>query len=417
MRVVLAIAVLLLLPACAHASVVNVETVDSCRDDLACSKYAGGHPVPVIDYQAGAGEINHVTVARVGEGVRISDSGAAIAAGDGCRSLSAHEAACPPGGEAPIPGFAAQLLDGADTLAISGALGSETSVDGGAGDDTLSGGGDDDTLAGGSGADRLDGGAGTDTLSFAGRPAGVTVDLARGRTSEGDVLAGFEAVDGGDGRDRLLGSSAAETLRGGAGADVLRGGGGDDVLEGGLGADAVDGGPGDDQISGDPPQGDGYYTPIVHLSADVLGGGPGNDQITDSGGANRIEGGRGDDLLVGGSGRDRMSGGPGVDYLLGNGGADVLLGGPGRDRLRGSAGDDALSGGPGPDRLAGDGGSDRLVGGRGPDLISGGSGRDDVVARDGRRDRVDCGAGRDRARIDAKDHVHACETLRPRGYT
>ena len=40
-----------------------------------------------------------------------------------------------------------------------------------------------------------------------------------------------------------------------------------------------------------------------------------------------------------------------------------------------------------------------------------------ISARDGRRDRVDCGSGRDSARIDKKDRVRACETQRPRRYT
>jgi Ca2+-binding RTX toxin-like protein len=407
----------LALPASAAASTAKVTFVDSCLGDVACSKYAGGHPVPVVTYVAAAGEANRVRVARAGGDVTIADAGALIAASDGCRSLSAHEAACPAGGEPPIPGFSAQLGDGADTLAVAGTLGSLTRVDGGEGDDALTGGVDDDTLDGGTGADRLDGGGGSDTLSFASRSAGVTVDLAAGRSSDGDVLASFEAVDGGAGPDRLLAGAAGETLRGGAGDDLVRGGAGDDVLEGGLGADTVDGGRGNDQIRGDPPQGDGYYTPVIQLSPDRLRGGPGDDQLADTGGANRIEGGSGDDLLVGGSGRDVMSGGPGSDYLLGHGGADLLAGGLGRDRLHGGGGADRLLGGPGADLLQGEAGADRLTGGPGRDVMRGGPGPDNLLARDRRRDGVDCGAGRDSARIDAKDSVHACEILRPRGYT
>jgi len=43
--------------------------------------------------------------------------------------------------------------------------------------------------------------------------------------------------------------------------------------------------------------------------------------------------------------------------------------------------------------------------------------RDSVFARDGRRDHVACGGGRDTARIDAKDRVRACERVRTHRYT
>jgi Ca2+-binding RTX toxin-like protein len=85
-----------------------------------------------------------------------------------------------------------------------------------------------------------------------------------------------------------------------------------------------------------------------------------------------------------------------------------LFGGPGADRLFG--GSDA-------DVLIGEGGADRLVGGPGPDGLIGRSGGDRIAAVDGARDEISCGKGRDTARIDAKDRVHACEILRRRGYT
>ncbi len=56
-----------------------------------------------------------------------------------------------------------------------------------AGADTLLGGGGDDVLIGGAGADRLDGDGGTDTASYSGSTAGVTVNLATGVNSGGDL--------------------------------------------------------------------------------------------------------------------------------------------------------------------------------------------------------------------------------------
>jgi Ca2+-binding RTX toxin-like protein len=371
-----------------------VVMVDSCGSDVACGKYNAGHDVAVVVYLAAAGEANRVVASRTGDEVTISDPGATVTAQDDCRAAGPHAAVCTaPAAVGPVPGFSAQLGDGDDTLTVTGALGVRTSLEGGLGGDALTGGGEDDTLDGGPGADRIDGGPG-DTFSFAGRGEPVTVDLAAGTTSDGDTLRGIERVEGGGGADRLLGGPGADTLLGGRGDDVISGRGGRDTLSGELGADRLDGGAGEDRLRGDPPQGDDYYTPRIRLRPDVLRGGPGDDTLSDTGGANRLEGGSGDDLLEGGSGADRLIGGSGADWLNGHRGADRLSGGAGRDEMRGGSGGDRLSGGAGVDRLFGGSGPDRLQ------------------ARDRSADRADCGRGRDRATVDAKDRVHACETIR-----
>ncbi len=65
--------------------------------------------------------------------------------------------------------------------------------------------------------------------------------------------------------------------------------------------------------------------------------------------------------------------------------------------VAGGPGEDVLHGGPGNDWLDGDQGADSL---------------DDVLrAVDGRRDVVDCGAGRDRAEVDPQDRVSGCEVV------
>ena len=97
-----------------------------------------------------------------------------------------------------------------------------------------------------------------------------------------------------------------------------------------------------------------------------------------------------------------------ADGRVRNGGsrADTLLGTPRADVLRGFAGPDVLVGGRGPDRLVGGAGRDRLIGGPGDD---------DLRARDGVRDVVSCGPGRDRAVVDARDRVaRDCEVVRGR---
>ena len=94
---------------------------------------------------------------------------------------------------------------------------------------------------------------------------------------------------------------------------------------------------------------------------------------------------------------------------------DVVKGTKKADRLVGTAGKDRLLGYSGNDWLRGLGGNDVLDGGNGQDTVSGGPGNDIVLARDGARDRVYCGLGKDRVVADLLDRTQAdCETvLRP----
>jgi RTX calcium-binding nonapeptide repeat (4 copies) len=112
------------------------------------------------------------------------------------------------------------------------------------------------------------------------------------------------------------------------------------------------------------------------------------------------------------------------DTLTGSGGGDIVFGLGAGDRIRGLAGHDCLVGGSGNDVLRGELGSDRLTGGRGNDTLVGGPGvnaydagpgRDVVEARNGKREVVRCGSGRDRARVDRNDRLSGCEVVsRPR---
>lgn len=103
------------------------------------------------------------------------------------------------------------------------------------------------------------------------------------------------------------------------------------------------------------------------------------------------------DRLEGTQGGDRITARGGNDRVKALGGEDCVRGNGGRDRLKGNDGDDTLSGGPGSDRL------------------SGGDGRDRLKARAGGRDVVNCGPGRDKAVVDARDRVRGCEKVRRRG--
>ena len=116
-------------------------------------------------------------------------------------------------------------------------------------------------------------------------------------------------------------------------------------------------------------------------------------------------------LRSGGPGNDTLSGGPGNDNIFGGPGNDRISGGRGNDILSGGRGNDVISGGPGNDTLSGGPGNDVIYGGPGNNTIHGGPGTDTIHARDGHRDVVDCGPGRDVAFVDPVDLVRGCERV------
>ncbi len=101
------------------------------------------------------------------------------------------------------------------------------------------------------GNDTIDGGAGRDTLIG---------------------NSGDDIIDGGEGEDRLLGGFGNDVLSGGTENDILNGFNGDDSLKGGEGDDRLLGGTGNDTIGGD-------------TGRDIMAGGDGNDRFTFDSGA------------------------------------------------------------------------------------------------------------------------------------
>jgi Ca2+-binding RTX toxin-like protein len=106
--------------------------------------------------------------------------------------------------------------------------------------------------------------------------------------------------------------------------------------------------------------------------------------------------------IVGTSGKDLLVGTDGDDVICGRGGNDVVKAGGGHDLVRGGSGRDTIFGGAERDILIGGPGRDVLLGGSGPDLIR---------ARDGRRDAVRGGNGRDGAVMDRIDRGFSVESL------
>jgi Ca2+-binding RTX toxin-like protein len=265
-----------------------------------------------IAYRASPGEANHVLLTTVDQlTVRVTDPNAVITVGRACRSLDAHTAECSVAGMGQNGLIGAQVEAG-DLNDVVDSQGPGLSADGGPGDDLLesssiaagilNGGGGRDTLLGGTNQDTLidgDASSAADSDTLDGRDGGAIVSYAA-RTAR--VLVDLDDP-GGDGE-----VGEGDVLRSITGAI---GGRGADVLRGDRGTNSLDGGPGNDRLSG-------------------LGG---------------------DDLLAGGSGDDRVAGLAGDDFIQGQAGRDALNGGKGRDFVDGGAGQDALRGDAGPDFL------------------------------------------------------------------
>jgi hypothetical protein len=84
-------------------------------------------------------------------------------------------------------------------------------------------------------------------------------------------------VDGGNGRDLIVGGAGNDTISGGNGQDELRGGGGVDALYGGNGSDLVDGGVGaDNEFLGNGAD-EALWVPGE--GSDAIAGGNGSDTL------------------------------------------------------------------------------------------------------------------------------------------
>ncbi len=132
----------------------------------------------------------------------------------------------------------------------------------------------------------------------------------------------------------------------------------------------------------------------------------GRDRLTSSASHYEIVDGRaGDDTLIA----------LGAPYV-----GDTLDGGDGNDLLRGGYWPDTLNGGNGNDTIYGGVNHDTLIGGAGRDRLFGQGGSDRIYARDGRRDKIDCGMNTgttnttpevDKAYVDRNDIVIRCEKV------
>ncbi len=378
---------LLVAPAPAHAAEVELRVRPNCQDSEC--KYTAGELVEIA-YVAAPDETNSVTVTKQGGVVTLRETSAPMSAAPPCSIPQPGTVACPD--DDPPRTYATTLRvvlgDGHDAASVTSDFGlGFAQVSGGPGDDRLHGGPGRDVMLPGSGRDTVETGLGRDTLSYADRSGPIRVDVPAGIAGWGlerDAFSGIDAVIGGSGADVLRGGPGDDILDGGPGDDRLDGAAGADQLTDGIGDDRLLGGPGEDRLTGIAGPIDEFGDEEVSGGEDRLAGGSGDDRLSDHSGSGELDGGPGDDEMAG---TGRLTGGPGDDHLRGYGDPDVLAGGSGADRLEGAAGRDRYDGGPGDDRL---------------------------LTRDGVREAVDCGAGRDSIDPDRADRRRACELRRQR---
>lgn len=222
-------------------------------------------------YVAGADQVNQVVITAVPGGYAVDDVVPISFTDESCRypdpaDSTAVQCVRP---ISIVDVDAGNLSDTVDNRA-----GVSSRVNGGDGNDTLvlgppglivGGSGFRHVAGGGAGNDRivattrtrdwLIGGRDFDTISYAGRTAPLTVNLAAstgGEGGESDGLFEFEAIEGGAAADALTGTDDKNWIWGRDGNDRIAGGRGPDTLLGEIGRDTILGGPDNDALRGGP---------------------------------------------------------------------------------------------------------------------------------------------------------------------
>ena len=343
------------------------------------------------------------------------------------------------------------LIGSSSVNIITGGLGADT-IDGAGGADVINAGGGDDIVVYRGSEVSIDGGSGSNTLQL---KAATAVNLGNSDQTSGDSVSvsNFQNVDasalGALQGVSIIGTSSANTILGGAGADTIDGGGGTDIIGAGAGNDTVryygseisiDGGTGNDTLvllaSGgttainlsvpanvDQTSGDGadvynfenvdasaLTTAIAVVgssSANVITTGTGNDTIDGGGGADIINAGAGNDSISYYGSETSIDGGTGTNTLVLRATANVNLGNADQtigDTTTASnfqnvdatalAVGATVTGSSGANTITGGAGDDIIDGGGGADVINAGGGDDTVFYR-GSETSINAGAGSD----------------------
>ncbi|SDE38216.1 VCBS repeat-containing protein [Variovorax sp. CF079] len=224
----------------------------------------------------------------------------------------------------------------ADTLL--GSSGNDILI-GGDGNDTLSGGAGNDVLRGGLGSnDSMNGGAGgEDLLDFSDGTVAVNFTLVQSAasTSIANGTGGLGNNDTYQNIEGVIGTASADNLTGSASNDIIRGGAGSDTLDGAGGAgDLLDFSDGTAGLTFTLTQGSSatsFNASAAGLGSDTYKNFEGvigtafADTITGSASADQLRGGGGNDAIDGLGGDDRIVGGTGADTLTGGADNDTFV--------------------------------------------------------------------------------------------
>jgi hypothetical protein len=110
--------------------------------------------------------------------------------------------------------------------------------------------------------------------------------------------------------------------------------------------------------------------------------------------------------------KDQIRGSDDSEFIRGLRGGDRLRAKGGDDCVRGNRGKDRIRDGKGEDEVKAGKGRDRIGGGPGKDQFKGGAKRDRIKSKDGARDVVRCGKGRDKVIADKRDKLRNCERVK-----
>ncbi len=224
------------------------------------------------------------------------------------------------GGPVSVPLDLPGALPNAVPGQVLGDNGQSSSIQGGAGNDTIIASSGNDTISTGTGSNLVGLGTGADLLYSMGN------DTIIGGTQTDTVFAAGNSLTfaGNGGLVFINGSGSAIVIGGtGTGSDIINGGQGGGLFAGGSsGNNVIIAGQQSSTIFG---AGSGDLLMAAGPSADMLIAGAGNETLTGVGssGANTFYAGSGADLLGGGSGNETFIGGTGSETVIGGSGADM----------------------------------------------------------------------------------------------
>ena len=234
---------------------------------------------------------------------------------------------------------------------LRGGAGSDVTLDGRAGNDSLLGTSFADTLIGGAGIDTLQAGFGDDTyvvdaadvLSDSGGIDTVVVDgnwtLAADFENLTMAGTGNWSGTGHNGANLAIGNSGNNYFNLRAGNDTIQAGAGNDWIDmsafgtASYGDDVIDGGAGTDTVNFAIGAGQQSAITVDLTAGTIRGGGQGGLGSASVTGVERVIGAGFNDSLRGAGAAETLEGREDNDTLSGMGGNDTLIGGTGQDRF------------------------------------------------------------------------------------